>query len=427
MNCVKIKPGKLKGKVNIPPSKSMSHRSIISAALSTLDSNIDNVVFSDDIHATCDAMKNIGAEIEKIGEGSLKIKGKFPLNLSEEIIDCKESGSTLRFLIPISLLSDTKVIFTGRGKLVSRPLDTYYKIFDEQNINYTNNNGNLPLKIEGKLNPGVFKIEGNISSQFITGLMFTLPLLDGDSKIMIINELESKGYVDLTIEMLNRFGIEIINKNYEEFTIKGNQKYINRDYKVEGDFSQAAFWIVAGILGENIQSNDLNINSLQGDKVIMDLVKQMGGDIEVTNSSVETKVSNTKGITIDASGCPDIVPILTVLAALSEGETKIINAARLRIKESDRLKAISTELNKLGADVKELDDGLIINGKEKLTGGVVDSWNDHRIAMSLAIASIKCTGDITITNSDVVKKSYPHFWEDFKSLGGKIDEFNMGK
>ena len=427
MNCVKIEPSKLNGIINIPPSKSLCHRAVICASLSHGESNIDNVIFSDDIYATCEGMKNFGGDIENKGEGRLRIKGSFPLTLKKESIDCIESGSTLRFLIPIGLLCNKAVTFTGRGKLVSRPLDTYYKIFKNQNIKYMNNNGNLPLNVEGKLKPGVFEIEGNISSQFITGLMYTLPLLQGDSKIIIVNELESKGYVDLTIDMLSKFGIEIVNNNYKEFLIKGNQTYISRDYKVEGDFSQAAFWLVGGILGEEIQSKDLNIDSLQGDKVIMDLIKEMGGDIAISEFGVKTKVSKTKGITIDASQCPDIVPILTVLAAVSEGETNIINASRLRIKESDRLKAISTQLNKLGADVKELEDGLIINGKKNLTGGIVDSWNDHRIAMALAIASIRCTEEVTITNSDAVKKSYPHFWEDFKKLGGKVYECSMGK
>lgn len=427
MNCVKIKPNKLSGNINIPPSKSLCHRAIICAALSSGESIIDNVIFSDDINATCHGMKILGSKIDFIGENSLTIKGSSSYRLNGETIDCKESGSTLRFLIPISMVNETNVIFNGRGKLVSRPLDTYYRIFMEQNIKYTNNNGSLPLELEGQLKSGVFEVEGNISSQFISGLLFTLPLLKGDSKIVILNDLESKGYVDLTIDMLRKFGIEIINDKYKEFLIKGNQRYINKDYRVEGDFSQAAFWLVAGILGQDIESYDLNINSLQGDKVIIDLIKDMGGDLTLDDNLIITKKSNTKGITIDAAQCPDIVPILAVLAALSKGETRIINAARLRIKESDRLKAISTELNKLGADVKELEDGLIINGKESLTGGIVDSWNDHRIAMALAIASIKCTSDVTITSSDAVKKSYPHFWEDFKSLGGNIDEFSMGK
>lgn len=427
MDCIKIVPSNLSGVINIPPSKSLSHRAVICAALSRGESNIDNIMFSDDIHATCEGMKRLGAQIERKGESNLRIRGKFPLASKMETIDCIESGSTLRFLIPISLLRDKTTVFTGKGKLVSRPLDTYYKIFNKQNIKYISNNSKLPLSIEGKLRSGSFEIEGNISSQFITGLMFALPLLGEDSKITIINELESKGYVDLTIDMLKRFGINIINNYYKEFFIKGNQKYINIDYRVEGDFSQAAFWLVGGILGEEILCKDLNTNSLQGDKVIMELIRSMDGHIVIKDSLVTTKASKTKGIIIDASQCPDIVPILAVLASLSEGETKIINASRLRIKESDRLKAISTELNKLGANVKELEDGLIIKGKERLTGGVVDSWNDHRIAMSLAIASIRCTSEVIITNSDTVKKSYPHFWEDFKKLGGKIYEFSMGE
>lgn len=427
MKQVRINPKILKGTISIPPSKSLCHRGIIAAALSPGESQISNVIFSDDIHATCQGMEILGAKIEDMGNGVLRIKGN-QVDIEDEInIDSKESGSTLRFLIPISMLKDNTKVFTGRGKLVSRPLESYYKIFDEQAIIYSSKNGNLPLKVQGKLNPGDFEIEGNISSQFITGLLFTLPLLDGDSKIIVKGDLESKGYVDLTLDTLNKFGINIENNNYQEFLIKGNQRYEARDYRVEGDFSQAAFWVVAGIIGEEITSLDLNIDSLQGDKAIMGLIKQMGGDIEITKDKVITRRSSTKGIEIDASQCPDIVPILTVLAALSEGETRIVNAARLRIKESDRLKAISTELNKLGADVRELEDGLVIQGKESLKGGIVDSWNDHRIAMSLAIASFRCREEVIITNSDSVNKSYPHFWEDFKKLGGNIHELNMGK
>lgn len=427
MKSVKITPQVLKGSITIPSSKSLCHRSIICAALADGESNIDNVVFSEDIYATWQCMEKLGAKIEKTGDSSLRIVGAYPRNKEGEVLDCNESGSTLRFLIPIAMLSDERVSFIGKGKLVSRPLDTYYRIFDEQGIKYTTQDGNLPLEVDGKLQPGRFEIEGNISSQFISGLMFTLPLLEGDSQIIITTELESKGYVDLTLDMMSKFGIEIENRHYKEFHIKGNQRYKAKDITVEGDFSQAAFWLVCGIIGEEIKSDSLNPKSLQGDMAIVDLIKQMGGKLEEKGTSITTRASETKGIVIDASQCPDIVPILTVLATFTKGETRIINAARLRIKESDRLKAISTELNKLGADVKELEDGLVINGVEKLKGGTVDSWNDHRIAMSLAIASMRCEGEVTITNSDSVKKSYPHFWEHVKSVGGEIDEFNMGK
>ncbi len=427
MKSVKITPQVLKGNITIPSSKSLCHRSIICAALAEGESHIDNVVFSEDIYATWECMEKLGAEIEKTGDSSLRIRGAYPKNKEGEILNCNESGSTLRFLIPIAMLSDERVSFTGRGKLVSRPLDTYYKIFEDQGIKYTTQNGNLPLEVDGRLKPGRFEIEGNISSQFISGLLFTLPLLDGDSQIIITTELESKGYVDLTLDMMSKFGIEIENKEYKEFHIKGNQRYKAKNITVEGDFSQAAFWLVCGIIGEEIRSDSLNPKSLQGDMAIVDLIKKMRGNLAEEGTSITTSASDTEGIVIDASQCPDIVPILTVLATFTKGETRIINAARLRIKESDRLKAISTELNKLGADVKELEDGLVINGVEKLKGGTVDSWNDHRIAMSLAIASMRCEGEVTITNSDAVNKSYPHFWEDFKSVGGKIDELNMGK
>ena len=426
MRNIEINPSSLKGAIEIPPSKSMSHRAIICASLSEGISLIENMILSDDIVATLEAMKSFGIEV-KIWEADensrchLQIKGREKLELLNNEIDCKESGSTLRFLIPMAGLLGKSVTYMGRGKLMERPLDTYYEIFQEQGIFYENHNGKLPLSIQGQLKPGIFRMKGNISSQFITGLLFVLPILQGDSKIIITTDLESKGYVDLTIDMLKRFSIEVANNNYQEFYIKGNQKYQATDYRVEGDFSQAAFFIVAGILGEEMNCKGLNMNSLQGDQIILDIVKSMGANISLEHDLVRIKQSSTKGMTIDVRQCPDLVPILAVLGAVSEGTTKIINGQRLRIKESDRLKAISTELNKLGADIKELEDGLEIQGKENLQGGIVSSWNDHRIAMALAIASIKCTKPVIIENSGAVEKSYPTFWKDFEKIGGKIE------
>ena len=382
------------------------------------------MIFSEDITATCNGMKALGVEIQKSSSG-LVIKGARPLRLREEEINCIESGSTLRFLIPIALLTGEKITFQGRGSLTSRPLTPYYKIFEKQNIYYSSQEG-LPLTLQGYLAPGDYEIAGNISSQFITGLLFALPLLDGDSRVIITTELESKGYVDLTLDVLREFFIRVENRRYREFYIPGNQKYVAKNYKVEGDFSQAAFWLAAGILGGQVECTDLNRNSLQGDKVIVDIIKEMGGNISIERDTITTRASRTKGITIDASQCPDLVPILTVLGALSEGTTEIINAGRLRIKESDRLKAIATELNKLGAEVKEESEGLVIHGKEQLRGGTVDSWNDHRITMALSIASIKCTEPVEIINSGAVKKSYPEFFKDFLMLGGIVNEWSMG-
>lgn len=430
MNYVKITPSKLQGEVVIPPSKSLSHRAIIAAGLSKGKSVVENVMFSEDITTTCNAMEALGVKIDKVKEAdntyTLTIEGSSSLKLLKREIDCSESGSSLRFFIPICLAEENDVVFTGRGKLVSRPLDQYYRIFDEQGIKYSNNNGMLPLNVQGKISAGEFTIDGDVSSQFITGLMFTLPLLNGDSKITINKTLESKGYLDLTMDTLEKASVEIINKDYKEFLIKGNQQYDSKDYRVEGDFSQAAFWLVAGIIGGKIDCLDLNSDSRQGDKEVVDIIKRMEGNLVNGNNGIIAEISKTKATIIDASQCPDIIPVLAVLAAVSEGTTEVINAGRLRIKESDRLTAITTELNKLGADLEEKQDGLIIRGKKELTGGEVESWNDHRIAMALAVASIKCTGEVTINDSACVKKSYPTFWEDFKKLGGNIHEWSVG-
>lgn len=428
MESVKIIPNKLTGTIKIPPSKSVSHRAIICAGLANGDSNITNLSFSEDITATLNAMKGFGVEAletkcDENGIGGAHLKSSNKLKLVNNKIECNESGSTARFLIPFAGLFGEEVFYTGKGKLVERPFDTYYRLFDEQGIKYENVNGKLPLCVNGKLKAGTFKLRGDISSQFISGLLFVLPLLDGDSKIVITTELESKGYVDLTLEALAKFGIDIVNKDYKELHVKGNQEYKSRDYRVEGDFSQAAFWIVAGILGGDMDCTDIDLASLQGDKAIIEIVKAMGADISTCDNNLTVKESGTSGVVIDASQCPDLVPILTTLAAVSKGTTRIINAQRLRIKESDRLMAMRMELNVLGADVTETEDGLIINGKENLTGGMVDSHNDHRIAMALAVASIKCLEPVVITGSDCVKKSYPRFWQDYSSLGGVINEY----
>ncbi|SHH99835.1 3-phosphoshikimate 1-carboxyvinyltransferase [Clostridium collagenovorans DSM 3089] len=448
MKEIRILPKSLSGKVTIPPSKSMSHRALICSGLSNGKSIIDNVEFSKDIIATSEALRAIGVEIVNISEEfsalqKLSVDGcKFNENIKNKdinsrkcedkiVIQCNESGSTLRFLIPIAMTLDKALEFIGKGKLVERPLKTYYDIFENQGIKYSTNNGQLPLEVNGSLKAGEYEVKGNISSQFISGLLFTLPLLDGDSKIIITTELESKGYIDLTLSMLNKFSIKIENKDYREFIIKGNQEYKSRNYRVEGDFSQGAFFLVGGLLSGEISVLDLDIKSLQGDKEILDIINKMKGKYIVkddeNNKSVITSKCETKGAVIDASQCPDLVPIVSVLAALSEGETRIIKAERLRIKESDRLKAMCTELNKLGAEVSETEDGLIIKGKKTLKGGRVNSWNDHRIAMALAIASIKCEEEVIIENSTVVDKSYPRFWDDFAKLGGDISEHNMGE
>lgn len=435
MGNYKIYPNKLSGEVKIPPSKSMAHRAVICAALGDGRSKVTNIDYSDDIIATIEAMSALGAKITK-KEDYLEVYGiNSPENIkanelkNERTIDCNESGSTLRFLVPIAALFDGVNRFVGRGNLGKRPLDTYYNIFNEQNIRYTYEEGILDLKTEGKLKAGEFKVRGNISSQFITGLLFTLPLLDGDSKIIITTEMESKGYIDLTLSAMKAFDIEIINNNYEEFIIKGNQTYKSRDYRVEGDYSQAAFFFSANALSNEVILNDLKLDSLQGDKEVIDILTRMGLEISNKNSGLIGSVSGElKATVIDGSQCPDIIPVVSLVAALSTGTTEVINAGRLRIKECDRLAAVTSELNKLGAKITEKEDGLIIEGVKELKGGVeVWSHKDHRIAMTLAIASTMCKEPIILKDYECVSKSYPQFWDDFKNVGGVFDEWNVGK
>lgn len=412
MDNILIKPRKLSGEVVVPPSKSMAHRAIICAALSKGKSIIDNIDLSDDIIATINAARSMGAKIE-IDNRKVAVEGILSSPNNEDfIVDCNESGSTLRFFVPITMLFNQKKTFIGKGNLGKRPLNVFYEIFDKQGIKYSYKKDILDLQVEGKLKPDTFYVRGDISSQFITGLLFALPLLNDDSKIVITSKLESKSYLDLTLSMLDKFGIEIENKDYKEFIIKGNQEYKAMDYTVEGDYSQAAFFLSANYIGNDIDIKGLDENSLQGDKEILKWLEVLKND--------ENKV-------IDATNCPDIIPILTVCAALTKGKTEIINAGRLRIKECDRLTAISTQLNKLGADIIEHEESLTINGVDSLNGGCVDSFKDHRISMGLAIASSRCKDDIIIKDYMCVKKSYPHFYEDFMKLGGEINECDIWK
>lgn len=424
MSDIRITPSPLTGNVSVPTSKSVCHRAVICASLAEGTSVLKGILVSDDLVATIQAMEALGAIIRQEA-GDLIITGTDCSKPVHHVIACNESGSTLRFLIPLGLNNQT-MTFTGQGRLVERPLDDYFNILDEQQIPYQTVDGHLPLSVTGTLKPGTFHLRGDVSSQFVSGLLFALPRLEGDSTIIITTELESQGYIDLTISMLKRFGIEITNKNYREFFIPGNQKYRSTEYHAEGDYSQVAFWLVAGTIGAPIRCLGLNLDSLQGDRAIIPIIQKMGGHLQLEDNSLHAYPAQTSGIVIDASQCPDLVPILTVLAAVSGGTTQIIRAGRLRIKESDRLHAMTQELNKLGADIEEHEDSLTIHGHAFLTGGTVDSWRDHRIAMALGIASIKCREPLIIKNSECVSKSYPDFWRDLQMLGGKINECHLG-
>ena len=412
-----IKADKLVGELSPPPSKSVLHRYIIASSLAKGTSKIENISFSEDIIATIEAMKKLGAKIEK-KDNYLLIDGSDTFkNLNENIeIDCNESGSTLRFLFPLSIVKENKVLFKGRGKLFKRPMTPYFQNFEKFKIKHSYIDENAIL-LEGQLKAGIYEIDGNISSQFITGLLFSLPLLDRESKIIINGKLESSNYIDISLDCLSKFGIKIINNSYQEFVIEGNQSYRAGNYRTEADYSQAAFFLVANAIGSKIKINDLSENSLQGDKKIIDYIS------EIDNwNSKDTLV-------LDGSETPDIIPILSLKAAVSGKKIEIVNVERLRIKESDRLKATVEELSKLNFDLIEKKDSILINLRENFKVNKnekvvsLSAHSDHRIAMMIAIAATCYDGEILLDNLDCVKKSYPNFWEVFLSLGGKIYEY----
>ena len=407
-----IRPRPLAGRVIPPPSKSQAHRLLLCTALSQGESRIENVAFSQDILATLGCMQALGAGWEERAEGSVKIQGA-PLNGWEKELphlDCGESGSTLRFLIPIALAAAGGGVFTGRGRLMQRPQKPYFDLFDEKGIWYELKDEVLTVK--GQLLPGEYKLPGNVSSQFFTGLLYALSLLDAPSDVISTTQLESADYIAMTIDAMGKAGIKVEQSVDKTAYRVYPGKYKSFTGKVEGDWSQAGFWYAAAALGNSLEVDGMEEDSAQGDKVIADHFKSLTGRGDVT---------------IDVSGCPDLVPPLAVMAAVREGTTYIVNAARLRIKESDRLASVTAALNALGAKVEEHSDSLTIHGLPGLKGGAtVDCCNDHRIAMMAAIAATRCEEPVMLLGADCVRKSYPNFWEHYEMLGGDLDVIVSG-
>lgn len=402
---LRISPALLKGSITPPPSKSQAHRMLIAAALAEGESAVRNLDPSEDILATVGALEALGARCV-LSEQGAAVTRRGGLETEAELpeLNCGESGSTLRFLIPVALALRGGGVFTGRGRLMERPLEPYFELFRQKGVQWKREEDRLLVR--GALTPGIYRLPGDVSSQFVTGLLFALPLLPGDSRIELTTPLESRGYVDMTLEALERFGVSAEPKGESAFGVPGNQRYAPGEVTVESDYSQAAFYAAANFLGGSVDIMGLNPCSVQGDRAILPLAEELktGGEKD-----------------IDVSQCPDLVPALAVMAALRAGEvTRLSNAARLRMKESDRLDAMCTQLSGLGADVKQEADSLLFRGVARLRGGPADSRNDHRIAMALGVAAARCDGEIELSGAEAVGKSYPRFWEDYRRLGGKV-------
>ena len=403
---LQITPKKLSGAVTPPPSKSQAHRLLIAAALAEGTSTLHNIARSQDIEATLRCVTALGGSWTETSPGTLTVTGIGGRRFSGgELprLDCGESGSTLRFFIPIALAVAGGGIFTGHGRLMERPQGPYFQLFDKKGVFYEQKDG--VLTVRGALTPGEYVLPGNVSSQFFTGLLFALPLLDGVSAVVSSTEIESQAYITMTLEAMRQAGVPVAERpGLRSFEVL-HAAYHPFAATVEADWSQAAFWYAANFLDSRVEIRDLNPDSGQGDKVVSELYWQLArpGDAE-----------------IDVSGCPDLLPPLAVMAAVRSGTTRFVNAARLRIKESDRLSTITAALTALGAEVHEEPDRLIIVGKPSLPGGTVDCANDHRIAMMAAIAATGCTGPVTVLGAECVQKSYPDFWEAYNTLGGDI-------
>ncbi|MBC5786615.1 3-phosphoshikimate 1-carboxyvinyltransferase [Clostridium facile] len=419
---VVFSPSQLDGKITIPPSKSLSHRAILSAALANGTSKIENIILSKDIVATLDAVKALGATYT-ISGNTVTVTGIQSL-AEQATIDCCESGSTLRFFIPIVSSLGVSGTFLGKGKLPTRPITPYLTEMSKNGVVFDYHN-TMPFSVSGQLQPGDYQIDGDISSQFVTGLLFALPLLNGESQIHINGKLESKPYADMTIDVLQQFGIQVMETEYG-YRIPGNQSYHPHDYRVEGDFSQAAFFAVAAAGKGSVLLQDLNLDSSQGDKEILTIIKSCGAKVEQKEDGILISATQAlKPFEVDASDIPDLVPILGVLGSICQGKSWITGAKRLKIKESDRLKAISDCLNTLGGKLTPYEDKLEIDGVDSFHSGNVDSFNDHRIAMSTAIAALFSDGQVQLNTAESVQKSYPEFYQDYQSLGGIVNVIHM--
>lgn len=389
---IKITPGKLSGTIASIGSKSDAHRALICAALADKPSAIEGMPDSEDIAATRQCLTALGAKFDGDTVIPITTLPDFPT------LDCRESGSTLRFLLPVAAAVVKQSTFTGKGRLAQRPLKPLLSQMSCHGVEIIGDS--LPLKLKGKLKSGEYILPGDVSSQYISGLLLSFPLISGDSKITLSSNLESSAYIDMTITTMKKYGVKVDNIT-NGWEISGGQGYTAPGkYTVDGDWSNAAFFLSAGV-----EVTGLNPISEQPDRAIVELLELL----------------KSGGREIDVSQFPDLFPILAVTACATNGVTRLYGAGRLRLKESDRIEATASLINGLGGKTVQAEDSLTIYGTGSLEGGTVDSFFDHRIAMSAAIAATICKNEVIITNAEAVRKSYPSFWEDYRKLGGAID------
>ncbi len=419
-----LQPRALSGVLQAPPSKSCAHRALLAAALAPGQSILRNLELSQDIVATLGAIRALGATavLDRGADGRVQavVSGTTGCEGLPDM-DCGESGSALRFLLPVALAVAGGGRFTGAGRLGQRSLEPYFQIFAEQGIAVERGEGGFPLTVRGRLQPGTFALSGAVSSQFFTGLLLALPLLGALSELVVTDRLESSGYVAVTRQTLAAFGVETVEEEPNRcWRVPAPQAYCPQNFAVEGDWSQAAYPMLMGLLAGPVALTGLRRTSAQGDQVIVDLYQRMGGKLDWQGDRLTAQRSQLAAITADVSQCPDLAPALAAAMAVARGQSRITGGHRLRDKESDRIASIAACLNALGADARETEDGLVIEGRPGgLTGGAAHAQNDHRIAMMAAALTPACAGPVRLADADTVAKSWPRFWQDWAQLGGE--------
>ncbi|MCD4745593.1 MAG: 3-phosphoshikimate 1-carboxyvinyltransferase [Bacteroidales bacterium] len=412
-----IKPSQIRGSIKAPASKSLMQRAIAASLLANGVSVLHNPSYCNDSLLSIKIIQSLGAKITK-NEEKLIIKGGF--NPKGNILNCGESGLCVRMFSPIASLYNLPLTLTGTGTLVKRPVSMIEKPLSDLGVECKTYNGFIPITIKGPLKGGSTKVNCSVSSQVLTGLLTALPLVKNNSELLV-HELKSKPYIDMTISLLKDFGIEIENSDYKQFKIKGNQTYKSCEYEIEGDWSGAAFMLVAGAIRGSIQVKGIKINSKQADKQILKVLERAGAKVIIKTNSIEIKKNELKGFLFDATDCPDLFPPLVALAAHCNGISIIKGVNRLKFKESKRAEVLKNEFSNLGIEINITDDDMIIKGGT-VTEGTVFSNNDHRIAMALSVASLLAKGVVGLKCPECVAKSYPEFFNDLKKIGGIIYE-----
>lgn len=422
MSSVRFHPGALRGVVRVPSSKSISHRLLIAAALARGESRVRGVDPSEDIRATLRVLAAFGARItqEDNPDGSTDYRIRGILPAAQAQADCMESGSTLRFTVPLAAALGISTVFTGSGRLPERPMTELTRALTAHGaaVRMPENRA-LPLSLTGTLTPGEYTLPGNISSQYFTGLLFALPLLGGDSRIRIDGPLESAAYIDLTLNALKTAGIQI-QKESGAFFIPGGQTYRPFDARAEGDWSQAVFFMVAGALGGEVRIAGLNPASAQGDRACLEILRSFGAQLSWEGDLLACRGGTLTGGVVDASQIPDLVPAIACCSCLCPDGAHIYGAQRLRLKESDRIESTCALIRSLGGTAEPQPDGMR-TAFSRLHGGVVHSCNDHRIFMSAAVLALRADGPVIVDHAECVNKSYPRFLHDYQLLGGIAD------